>query len=302
MGKYFQTYADLQLRSVRYNINGFRDNPNLIVDYNKVFFNPKIGLTYNRGSWQAHLSYAVASKEPNRNDFEAGTTQQPVAETLHNWEMGIEKKHRNYAWNANFYYMQYRNQLVLTGQINDVGAYTRTNIPNSYRLGLELEGTYRLDKWLTIAANATISENKIKNFTEFIDDYDNGGQVQKFYRRSTIGFSPTFIAGGSIVMVPMTNAEITLMSKYVSRQFLDNTGQVSRSLNPYFVQDATLSYVLPKKLFKSTTFILQLNNIFNKKYEANGYTFSYIAGGPVTENFYFPMAQFNFMFGINFAL
>jgi iron complex outermembrane recepter protein len=302
IGTHWQTYADVQLRQVNYTTDGFRDNPTLAIDYSKLFFNPKIGLTYNRGSWQAHGSYAVANKEPNRNDFEAGAAQQPVAETLHNWEMGIEKKHRNYGWSANVYYMLYRNQLVLTGQINDVGAYTRTNIPNSYRLGLEIAATYRPTKWLHIAGNATISENKIKNFTEFIDDFDNGGQLQKFYRSTTIGFSPALIAGGTITLKPSTHAEISLLSKYVSRQYLDNTAQRSRSLNAYFVQDARMSYVLPKKLFKQTTFILQLNNIFNKEYEANGYTFSYIAGGLVTENFYFPMATFNWMLGINIAL
>lgn len=296
----WQSFVDVQFRNIDYRIHGFRYNPGLEIKENYSFLNPKLGLTYTNKQWQAYASYALAGKEPNRDDFEAGNTQQPKAERLHDIEMGVEKKGKTYSFGANIYYMRYRNQLVLTGKINDVGAYTRTNIPKSYRAGIELQGKTTISSWMNLAANITFSENKIINFTEYLDDYDNGGQQTKFYPKTDISYSPSIIAGGSINFIPVTNAEISLISKYVGRQYLDNTSQQSRSLNPYYLQDIRLSYLIAHKIFKATNLILQLNNVFNKKYEPNGYSFSYIYGGELTtENFYFPMAGFNFMLGVN---
>ncbi len=299
---HWQSFFDLQYRSVNYTINGFRDNPNIVAKNSYHFLNPKVGITYNNNNWQAYASYAVAGKEPNRDDFEAGITTQPKAEHLQDVEIGAEKKGRNYSYSANFYYMKYIDQLVLVGNINDVGAYTRVNVPSSYRMGIELQGKIQLTEFLNIAANVTFSKNKISNFTELIDDYDNGGTKSNFYKSTDISFSPKVTGGGSINFTPVKNAAISLISKYVSRQYLDNTSQQSRSLNPYYLQDVRLSYLLENKFFKATTIIVQLNNVLNKKYEANGYTFSYIAGGLTTENYYFPMAPFNFMVGLNIKI
>ncbi len=166
----------MQYRHVGYTIDGFRDNPGLTVDNKYDFFNPKAGINYNKNGWKAYLSYGVAAKEPNRDDFEAGNTQQPKPEKLNDVELGIERKKANYNWSATLYYMNYKNQLVLTGQINDVGAYTRTNIPKSYRMGVELQGGIKFTSWMNASANLALSKNKVKNFTEYIDDYDNGGQ------------------------------------------------------------------------------------------------------------------------------
>ena len=296
----WQSFIDVQFRNIDYRINGFRYNPTLLIRQNYAFLNPKIGVTYTNKNWQAYLSYALAGKEPNRDDFEAGNTQQPKAERLHDIELGVEKKESKYSFGANFYYMYYQNQLVLTGKINDVGAYTRINIPESYRAGVELQGKTKITSWINAAANISFSENKINNFTEYLDDYDNGGQQTKFYSKTTISFSPAIVAGASINFVPVKNAEISFINKYVGRQYLDNTTHQSRSLNPYYLQDIRLSYLLEHKIFKETNLILQLNNVFNKKYEPNGYSFSYIYGGDLTtENFYFPMAGLNFMLGLN---
>jgi iron complex outermembrane receptor protein len=296
----WQSFVDIQFRNIDYRINGFRNNPGLKIKENYAFLNPKIGLTYTNKNWQAYLSYALAGKEPNRDDFEAGNTQQPKAERLHDIELGVEKKGTRYTFGANIYYMYYQNQLVLTGKINDVGAYTRTNIAKSYRAGIELQGKVIITKWMNLSANITFSENKIKNFTEYLDDYDNGGQQIKNYPKTDISFSPSVIAGGSINFMPVKNAEVSLPAKYVGRQYLDNTSQKSRSLNPFYVQHIRLSYKIENKIFKATDLVLQLNNVFNTKYEPNGYSFSYIYGGNLTtENFYFPMAGFNFMVGIN---
>lgn len=296
----WQGFVDVQFRNIDYKINGFRYNPKLKINENYTFLNPKVGITYSNKSWQAYLSYALAGKEPNRDDFEAGNAQLPKPERLHDIELGAEKKGSTYSFGANIYYMYYQNQLVLTGKINDVGAYTRINIPKSYRAGIELQGKTKITNWMNAAANITFSENKINNFTEYLDDYDNGGQQTKFYNKTNISFSPSVIAGATINFMPVKNGEISLISKYVGRQYLDNTAQKSRSLNPYYLQDIKLSYLIKNKIFKETNLILQLNNVFNKKYEPNGYSFSYIYGGALTtENFYFPMAGFNFMVGVN---
>jgi iron complex outermembrane receptor protein len=199
--------------------------------------------------------------------------------------------------------MKYKDQLVPTGKINDVGAYTRINIPDSYRAGIELQSSVTINRWLNAAANLTLSRNKVKNFTEFYDDYDNGGQKSLFYTSTDIAFSPEVTGGASLNIKLLKNAEISLLGKYVSRQYLDNTSKKERSLNPYYVQDARAAYSIPNKFFKGLNLIFQVNNVFNKKYEANGYTFSYLSGGSMaTENYYFPMAGTNVLFAVNMEL
>ncbi len=298
----WQGFLDIQYRDVRYRINGFRNNPGLAVSNHYSFINPKAGVTFTRGNWMVYASYALGSKEPNRDDFEVKGAQ-PRAEFLHDLELGLERRARRWSWSSNIYYMRYRDQLVLVGNINDVGAYTRTNIPRSFRLGLELQGKWEIHRSVLLSGNLTLSRNRILDYTELIDDYDNGGTKSNNYRSADIAFSPAVTGGGTLEIIPFKQASVSLIGKYVSRQYLDNTSQRSRSLNPYYVQDIRLSYQLTNKVFKSTDIILQLNNVFNKKYEANGYTFSYIYGGQtVTENYYFPMAPFNWMLGINIRI
>jgi iron complex outermembrane receptor protein len=303
INKHWQLYGDLQYRTVRYNINGFRNNPTVIVDRRFHFFNPKAGLTYNKDGLQAYLSYALATKEPNRNDFEAGIAQQPNPETLHDFELGVEKRRSNFSLGATAFYMGYKDQLILTGQINDVGAYTRVNVPNSYRTGVEFQGGLQILPWANTAANVTLSRNKIKSSNEYLDDYDNGGQVKLSHTNTDISFSPSVISGLTLNVTPLKNVELSFLSKYVSRQYLDNTEDKTRSLNPYFVQDVRFTYTIKNKLFKVFNFIALVNNVFDKMYEPNGYTFSYInAGAKTTENYYFPMAGTNYMLGVNVKL
>jgi iron complex outermembrane receptor protein len=298
-----ELFGDVQYRNVTYYIGGFRNNPDLIIDNNYHFVNPKFGVTYSANKFRYYASYSQASKEPNRDDFEAGVTQQPLSEKMHDIEAGIEHRNRTYSWAANIYYMKYKDQLVLTGKINDVGAYARVNIPDSYRAGIELQGSINIASWLHIDGNFTWSSNKVKNFTEYFDDYDAGGQKTIFHKNADISFSPDAVAGATLDFMPFENASVRLISKYVSRQYLDNTSNRERSIDPYFVQDLRLTYNLKKVLFKSTSFVLQVNNLLNTRYESNGYTFSYIyEGATVTENYYFPMAPTNVMFGINISL
>lgn len=293
-------FADIQGRSVRYDIDGFRNNPGLIIRNNWFFVNPKAGISYTKSNWKAYLSYAMANKEPNRDDFEAGATQQPVPEQLQDLELGFEQRGTTLSWGATLFYMQYRNQLVLTGQINDVGAYARVNIPRSFRTGIELTATWRPSSWFDLAANLAYSENKVRNFTAYYDDYDDGVQKTETFDKSDLSYSPRWIGGATLNFHPARNLDISLINKYVSRQFLDNTSRVSRSLDPFFVQDIRVSYRILPGFMKEILLIGQVNNLLNVKYEPNGYTFSYYYGGSLqTENYYFPMAGSNAMIALN---
>ena len=299
-GSGFTGFFDMQGRFVKYKINGFKDHPDIFIDKKYSFFNPKAGISFNRNNYQAYLSFSVAAKEPNRDDFEAGINQIPEPEILYDAELGMEKKNGSVNYGATFYYMYYHNQLVNTGKINDVGAYTRTNAPESYRAGIELQADAKFAKWINVAGNISFSENKIKDFIEYVDDYDNGIQKENVYHNTDISFSPNTVASAGINFIPIKNSEINFQSKYVGRQFLDNTSHVSRSIDPYFVENIKLSYTLLKKVFKEVNFVFQVNNVFNKMYESNGYTFNYISNGKfAVENYYFPMAGINFMAAVN---
>lgn len=303
LGAGFTGFLDLQGHFINYKIDGFKDRPDIRIKKDYSFFNPKAGISFNKNNYQAYLSFAVATKEPNRDDFEAGVNQIPKPETLYDAEFGIEKKNEIFNYGATFYYMNYRNQLVNTGKINDVGAYTRTNAPHSYRAGVELQASAIINKWMNILGNISFSRNKIKNFTEYIDDYDNGNQKQNHYQNTDISFSPDVVGAASINFIAVKNGEINLQSKYVGRQFLDNTSHISRSLDPYFVENVKFSYSIFKKVFKEVDFIFQVNNAFNNLYEPNGYTYNYISDGQLdVENYYFPMAGINFMAAINIKL
>ncbi len=296
-------FADLQYRNINYDLNGFRDNPTLLISNNYHFFNPKFGLTYSFPRFRIFASYSHAAKEPNRDDYEAGHTQQPRPEKMHDIEAGLEGKFNKLGWGATAYYMKYRDQLILTGMINDVGSYTRVNIPDSYRAGIELQGSVNIASWINIGANFSLSKNRLSDFTEFYDDYDNGGQKSNYFKTADLAFSPSVVGGYSLNLIPFRNGLINLSGKYVSRQYLDNTSNKTRSLNPYFVQDLRLSWQLPITLFKSTELIAQVNNLLNNRYEANGYSFSYqLEGRQVAENYYFPMAGTNIMVGLNISL
>lgn len=300
---HLELFGDIQYRYVRYQIDGFRDNPDLFVNNRYHFINPKAGISYTNQNWSGYLSYALAGKEPNRDDFEAGTSQQPKHETLHDVELGVEQKNQFFTWSATFYYMKYKNQLILTGKINDVGAYVRTNIPNSYRMGIELQSKWQPVQWFNASGNITFSRNKVKNYIAWYDDYDNGNQKSDTFSESDISYSPAVTGGVILSLLPLRSWEISLLSKYAGSQYLDNTSNEEKKLNAYYVQDIRSIYTLQNILFREINLVIQLNNVLNKKYEPNGYTYSYFSGGTqVNENYYFPMAGRNYMIGINVKL
>ncbi len=301
LGANFQTFADVQVRNINYTINGFRNNPSIKLDKDYFFFNPKAGITFSKNKYKIYASYGRAVKEPNRDDFEASITNLPKPEKLNDIETGFELNKSNLKLGANFYYMFYRDQLVLTGKINDVGAYTRTNIPKSFRTGVELFGNAVLSKILSIEGNVTLSKNKVKNFTEYFDDYDNGGQKSVFYKEADISFSPNIISAVILNVAATKSLVFNLTGKHVGSQFLDNTSNKNRMLQDYYTQDVKATYTLKGKQISEVNFYVQANNIFSRKYEPNGYTYSYFYQNQLTtENFYFPMAPANFVVGINF--
>ncbi len=311
LGEHVYVFGDLQYRMVKYEINGFRKNPTLMPSTDFNFFNPKAGISYitnhaNNAESKAYASFAIANKEPNRDDFEASPSQAPKAERLYDAELGYQYRSVKWEAGANLYYMHYTNQLVPAGKINDVGAETRINVPKSYRAGIELTAAARPVSWLQVQANATFSRNKIENFEEYIFDYDLEEQYKNTYKETNIAFAPSVIASGCATLEPLHKLlkqqqfYIDVLGKYVGRQYLDNTTNTARSIDPYGLCDIRLRYTVQTSFIKELGISLALNNVLNKKYETNGYTFSYKYDGTLTtENYYFPQAGFNFLLGVN---
>ena len=294
--------ADLQYRNINYTISGTDKNRmNLSREDKLHFFNPKFGLTYMLNQYSNfYSSVAVANKEPNRDDYINSTlTNRPSSEKLLDFEAGYRLRKNKVNLGINGYAMLYNNQLVLTGKVNDVGEYIRQNVDNSYRLGIEMDANLRINNKLSWAINASISENKVDNFTEYIDDYDSGSQIVNQFSRTDLAFSPAFISSGVLSFQAFKKTEIAVISKYVSRQFLDNTSNYAKSLDAFFVNDLRLRYNTSFKGLKNVGLTLLINNVFSELYEANGYTFSYKYAGDITsENYYYPQATRNFLLSL----
>lgn len=305
-------YADAQIRQITYEFLGkdrqpTADNGQQIINVQQrdklTFFNPKAGITYNSGPHRAYISFSVANKEPTRDEYvNSSPENRPLHETLYDWEAGYRASFEQFFGSANFYYMNYDNQLILTGEINDVGAYIRQNVADSYRAGIELQAGLQLFSNMEWSANATFSRNKIDEYTYFIDNYDTGIQEAITYRDTDIAFSPNFI-GSSILSYSNDGLSAAFTTKYVSRQYLDNTQTHSRSLDPYLVNDLRFSYSwADSPLFERVEATLQINNIFNEMYESNGYTFGYISEGEQQFfNYYYPQAGRNFLLQLSFT-
>jgi iron complex outermembrane receptor protein len=292
-------FTDLQYRNVGYEFMGYdRNLNNISQSVNLNFINPKVGITYSlTENQQLYTSYAVANKEPNRDDYtNSSQDSRPKHENLKDIEAGYKFNTNTFAFGLNIYNMVYKNQLVLTGKINDVGSYTRTNVKESYRRGVEIEAGGVLHKKVRWNGNLTFSENKVKNFLEYYDNYDNFTQDSMAYTLSDIAFSPSLIASSIFILNPIKNLDINIISKYVGKQYLDNTSNNNRIINPFLVNDLRIDYKINTLLFKEIRIGLLAANFLNELYENNGYTFSYVFGGVRTsENFYYPQAGRNFM-------
>lgn len=295
-------YGDLQVRNIDYSFLGIDNVSNVIKDVqqtvNYTFFNPKAGVMYDFNEKNnLYGSVSVANREPVRDDFRSSTPdKRPKPETLYNLETGYRRKSNKFFANANFFLMYYKDQLILTGQINDVGGYTRTNAAKSYRAGFELEAGYLITRKLSVTGNVTLSQNKVIEFNEYVDDYDNGGQALIKHSNTDLAFSPNLIASAGVSYEPIKNLSINLLSKHVGKQFLDNTSNDRRKIDAYYITNLSISYTIKDVVFKEIQVGVLANNIFNYLYENNGYTFSYISGGQTTtENYYYPQAGRNFL-------
>ncbi|WP_392348833.1 TonB-dependent receptor [uncultured Polaribacter sp.] len=308
-------FVDLQGRFVTYKTKGLTSDRDAIdVDANFNFFNPKLGLTYVLNSTNSfYASYAKANREPNRNDFEAGTTQH---ESLDDYELGWRLKNENIKLSTNVYYMNYKNQLVLTGALNDVGSPIRATSGKSYRLGLEVDADIRISDQFSIRPNIAISSNKNVGFNAPI----NGDLVN--LGNTPISNSPDIIGGNAFVFQPLENLQLSLLSKYVGEQYMGNFGGVienepsviyneistnNEKLKSYFTNDFNVVYeVKTTKIFKEIVFSALINNIFNTKYVDRGYYYTYDYpdenGNTITGDGagYYPQATRNFLIGATF--
>ena len=323
----FDVFADVQFRHVGYTTDGINDkfyddesgyyNQRLDIDEKYNFLNPKAGLSYTVGSNRLYASVAVSHREPERNNFtDNGNYPAPKAERLTDIEGGYQFSGKTFRAGVNLYYMDYTDQFVQTGEQSDIGEKLTTNIKDSYRAGAELQAALDITEWLTVDGNAALSINKIKDFDEYVENwddwegntdangnaYDGDGFDIIHYDNSTLAFSPSAILNG-FVTFHHKGWQAVWHTNYVSRQYLDNTENTDRSLPSYCVSAVNLSYSLkPKAVVKEAIFGLNFNNLFNAHYAANGWVYSanYESGGHPNDNRYYqigfiPMAGFTMM-------
>lgn len=275
-------FGDVQLRNVHYKVNSPETG---IVNDNFNFFNPKAGLTYTINNSNAlYFSYARANREPNRTDYEGGSVK---PEKLNDFELGWRYAAPKTQINLNGFYMRYKDQLVLTGELDNVGNPIRTNVGKSYRLGLEFDAKFQVDKKWLIAPNFTVSDNKNIDFV-----LDNGTDLTVL-GNTNIAFSPKFIAANSVVFSPIANLQLNLLSKFVGSQYMNNIDDAQGKLKDYFINDFNATYtIFPKSVFESVTISVLANNFANRNYISNGADYG---GGYV---YYYPQAGANFLAGL----
>ena len=282
-------YADMQYRHIGYKITGDNDkwdwtaSPEhlqvLNVDEKFDFFNPKVGLIYDFNKHNtAYASFSVAQKEPTRNNYTDGLfTVHPKAEKLFDWEAGYTFSSDRFTAGVNFYYMKYKDQLVLNGKLNEIGEAMAENVPDSYRMGVELQAGVKITEWLRWDLNGTFSRNRIKDYVGYVSNYEastwNDLYTQTAVEKgnTTIAMSPSFI-GNSVIAFNLKGFSAQFTSQYVSRQYLDNFENKEDSLDPYFVSHLNLAYTFKLPHVKAITVGCTVYNIFNEKYETTGYS------------------------------
>ena len=297
----WDVFGDMQYRHVGYKTDGYNDKfyedentgeikkHYLDIDKKYDFFNPKAGVSFHQDGHRAFFSAALSHREPERNNFtDNGSYPAPKAESLLDFELGYSYSAQNWRAGATLYYMNYTDQFVQTGAQSDIGEALTTNIKDSYRMGVELTAGVDLTPWLSIEGNAALSQNKIKDFDEVVEDWDNGSQ-NIHYDNSTLAFSPSTILNG-FVNFHLKGWTATWHTGYVSRMYLDNTENKDRSLPGYSVSNFNLNYSLPvKKFLKEIVFGANINNIFNQHFAQSGWVYSaiYSSGGHPNDNRYY---------------
>jgi len=289
-------FVDLQGRSINYSMDGTNSpTEEYNMDDSFFFFNPKAGITYNISEKKLiYISYAVANKEPNRTDYESALDNDvplPQSEKLQNIEIGFKNTSDVLTFNTNYYFMYYTNQLVLTGELNDVGNPIRTNSGKSYRTGLEIEVNYSPTNWFSWRPTASFAINKNIDYKET----DDQGVIVNF-NDTDISYSPSIVASNMLIFQPTKGLYLNLLSKYVGEQFMTNSEMKESKLDAYFTTDINAVYKVPK-FVKTVDFevSLLLNNILNTEYSSNGYMWG-------TTPYYYPQAKFNFLVGLNIKI
>ena len=300
LGERWNVFADVQFRKVDYKVNGIDEGPySITIKDNNSFFNPKLGVNYFTDNSNFYISYARANKEPKRADYIANNNVK--SETLDDFELGWKYKTDKFLLNTNIYYMYYKDQLVLTGTLDDVGNPIANNIGKSYRLGLEIESAINILNNLQWQPNIALSINKN------IDKYAQFDGLLQDFGNTDLSYSPVIVASSNIVYQPIKRLNISLLSKFVGEQFMSNIEHDNSKLDSYFVNDILVSYELQtNKLFKSIKFSGMLNNMFNIKYVSNGYFYTYddTWSDPnsittITGAGYYPQAEVNFLLGVD---
>lgn len=316
----FHAYADLQVRGVDYRFLGYdNEGRNVGQEAQHRFFNPKMGFTFAPDArTTAYASFAIANREPNRDDYVQSTPEShPRPERLYDTEIGYRYAGNTTGWEINGYYMAYRDQLALNGQINDVGAYTRVNVPESYRLGAELSGAWKPAPVLNVQGNITLSRNKIITFEDFLDNYVSDpqsgetiwkGQSAVTYRNTDLSFSPNLVAGFECAFTPFSRSqkipfgkdfEIAWMSRWIGRQFIDNRGDPQNALEPYSFTNLRLRFTTSSKSLKTLELTFLLQNLFNARYSSNAWSYRYrYDDQTITDQGFFPQAGRNFLMGV----
>ena len=318
----WDVFGDIQYRHVGYKTDGINDkfyddesgyyNQRLDIDKKYDFLNPKGGISWNYDGHRVYGSLAMSHREPERNNFtDNGSYPAPTAEQVMDYEVGYTFNNDLFRVGVNLYYMDYKDQFVQTGAVSDIGEKLTTNIKDSYRMGVELQAGIDPLSWLTIEGNAALSKNKIKDFDEVVEDWDNGERTIH-YDNSTLAFSPSAILNG-FVNVHYKGLQATWHTNFVSRQYLDNTENKDRSLPCYSTSNVQLSYTMkgntrkpgcsfPVPMVKELIFGLNFNNILNRRYAASGWVYSAICdsyGHPNDNRYYqigfIPMAGFTMM-------
>ncbi len=285
---FFDVFGDIQYRHVFYKTNGLNDkfyendNSHQILDIHKNydFWNPKAGISYYQDGHSAYFSVAYAGREPERNNFtDNGSYPAPKAEHMIDYELGYNYDGGNWHAGVNFYHMNYKDQFVQTGEKSDIGESLTTNISKSYRQGIEITADWSPLSWFTVAGNAALSQNKIKDFTEYVDNWDGDAQTQH-YGKSTLSFSPAVILNG-FLNFHYAGFDATWHTNFVGRQYLDNTENKDRSLPCYSQTDINMNYTLDTKKLslgvKQVVFGLSLNNIFDRHYASSGWVYSAVS-------------------------
>jgi len=295
----WSVFGDVQFRHVDYRTDGYNDKfisddtgihkHFLDVDVHYNFFNPKAGVNFQSGGHRAYASFAMSHREPERNNFtDNGKYPFPRAERLLDWEAGYQWNGERFQAGVNLYYMRYQDQLVQTGELSDIGEALTTNIPDSYRLGAELTAGWNVTRWLSLEANAALSRNRLLNFDEVVEDWDNGSR-KIHYDDAPLAYSPDAILNG-FATLHFGGFRAVWHTGFVSRMYLDNTGNVDRSLPAYSLSDLSLSYTLkPRRILRELVFGVDANNLFSARVAQSGWVYSAVCDsyGHPNENRYY---------------